>query len=227
MRPDDAALVEQRQPAGNLENALDHEHHVGTARIIFIEAQSDVVLQRPGQHAVAEFGDLLAVLQHDRVLADEIDAGNVAVEIDSHQRPVEARGDLLDMRRFARAVIARHHHAAVEGEARENGEGSVLVEEVVGVEIRHVLIRHGIGGRLHIRVDAEHLAHRHGCVRRPGDGRRRFGRRRRRLEIHKSSTPAAAAPGKQLSIDIIDILSGRERPATFSADRAVRPVCWP
>ena len=84
MRPDDAALVEQRQPARDFQHALDDEHHVRPAGVIFVEAEGDVVLQRPGQHAVAEFGDLLAVLQHDRVLADEIDARDVAVEIDAH-----------------------------------------------------------------------------------------------------------------------------------------------
>ena len=74
MRPDDALLVEKRELARLLEHALDHEHHVGPARIVFVEDQRDVVLQRPGQDAVLEGGDLLAVLQHDGVLADEIDA---------------------------------------------------------------------------------------------------------------------------------------------------------
>ena len=82
----------------------------------------------------------LPSLQHDRVLADEIDARDVAVEIDAHQRPVEPRGDLLDMGRFAGAVIAGDHHAAVEGETRENRERRVAVEEIVGIEIRHMLV---------------------------------------------------------------------------------------
>ena len=83
MRPDDAVLVEQRQPARDLEHALDDEHHVGPAGVVFVEDERDVVLHRPGQHAVAELGDLLAVLEHDRVLADEIDAADMAVEIDA------------------------------------------------------------------------------------------------------------------------------------------------
>ena len=45
----------------DFEHALDHEHHVGAAGIVFVEHQRDVVLQRPGQDAVAELGDLLAV----------------------------------------------------------------------------------------------------------------------------------------------------------------------
>ena len=72
-----------------------------------------VGLQRVGQDALAELGDLLAVLQHDRVLADEIDAADVAVEVDADARPVEARRHLLDVRRLAGAVVALDHHAAV------------------------------------------------------------------------------------------------------------------
>jgi hypothetical protein len=41
------------------------------------------LLQRPGQDAFAELGDLLAVAQHDRVLADQVDAADVAVEVDA------------------------------------------------------------------------------------------------------------------------------------------------
>ncbi len=69
----------------DLEHALDDEHHIGPAGIVFVEAQPDRMLQGPGQDALAELGDLLAVAQHDRVLADEIDAADVAVEIDPDQ----------------------------------------------------------------------------------------------------------------------------------------------
>ncbi len=122
------------------EHALDHEHHVRAAGVVFVEHQRDVVLHRPRQNAVAEFGDLLAVLEHDRVLADEIDAAHMRVEVDADQRPVEARRDLLDMGRFAGAVIALHHDAAIEGKAREDRERGVAVEEIVGVNRRHVRI---------------------------------------------------------------------------------------
>jgi len=55
MRFYDFVLVEQRQAAGDFQHALDHEHHVGTAGVVFVEHQRDIVLQRPGQNAVAEF----------------------------------------------------------------------------------------------------------------------------------------------------------------------------
>ena len=138
MRADDAVLVEQRQAAGDFEHALDDEHHIGPAGVIFVEAQRDIVLERPGQDAVTEFRDLLAVLEDDRVLADEVDARDMAVEIDAHAGPVEPRRDLLDMRRFAGAVIAGDHDAAVAREAGENGERRLAVEEIVGIEVRHM-----------------------------------------------------------------------------------------
>ena len=158
MRLDDPVLVEQRQPALHFEHALDDEHHVGPAGVVFVEHQRDVVLQRPGQDAVAELGDLLAVLEHDRVLADEIDAADMAVEVDADQRPVEARRHLLDMGRFAGAVIALHHDAAVEGKAGQDRQRGVAVEQVVGVDRRHVAVGLGIALDLHVGVDAEQLA---------------------------------------------------------------------
>ena len=121
MRPDDAALVEQRQAAGRFQHALDDEHHVRPAGIVFVEAERDIVLVGPRQDAVAELRDLLAVLDDDGVLADEVDAADMAVEVDAHAGPVEPRRDLLDMGRLAGAVIARDHDAAVVGKA---GRGS-------------------------------------------------------------------------------------------------------
>ena len=88
------------------------------------------MLQRPGQDALAEFGDLLAVLQDDGVLADQVDAADMAVEIDPDARPVEPRRHLLDMGRLAGAVIALDHDAAVEGEAGQDGQGGVAVEAI-------------------------------------------------------------------------------------------------
>ena len=122
MRPDHAVLVEQRQPAGRFQHALDHEHHVRAAGVVFVEAERDVVLVGPGQDAVAEFGDLLAVLDDDRVLADQVDTADVAVEVDAHARPVEPRRHLLDMGRLAGAVIAGDDDAAVVGEAGQDRE---------------------------------------------------------------------------------------------------------
>ena len=169
VRPDDAALVEQRQAARRFQHALDDEHHVRAAGIVFVEAERDIVLVGPGQDAVAEFGDLLAVLQDDRVLADEVDAADMAVEVDAHAGPVEPGGDLLDMGRLAGAVVARHHDAAVEGEAGENGQRRLLVEQIVRIEVGNVLRRRGIGRHDHLGFEAERILDRHRGVREIGD----------------------------------------------------------
>ena len=157
MRMDHPVLVEQGQLAGDLEHALDHEHHVRTAGVVFVEHQRGVGLQGPGQDALAELGDLLAVPDHDGVLADQVDAADVAVQVDADARPVEARGDLLDMGRLAGAVIALDHDPAVVREAGQNGQCGLVIEEVVLIHFRHVFPDFRKGGNLQFRIDAENL----------------------------------------------------------------------
>jgi hypothetical protein len=115
------------------------------------------MLQRPGQQALAELGHLLAVAQHDRVFADEVDAADVAVEIDADAGPVEARRHLLDVRRLAGAVVPVDQDAAVIGKAREDRERGVAVEAIGLVEVRRVLARAAERRNLQVAVDAEGL----------------------------------------------------------------------
>ena len=84
----------------------------------------------------------------------------MAVEVDAHARPVQAGGNLLDMGRLAGAVIAGDQHAAIARKAGEDGKRRLAVEKIVGVEIRHMLVRLGIGRDFEIAVDAENLADR-------------------------------------------------------------------
>jgi hypothetical protein len=157
VRSDHPALVEQSEAAGRFQHALDHEHHVRTAGIIFVEAERDIVLVGPGQNPVAELGDLHAVLDHDRILADQIDTADVAVEIDAHAGPVEPRRHLLDMRRLAGAVIARDDDAAVARKAGQDRQRGAPVEAVVLIDVRHMVVRLGIGRHFHVAVDSKHL----------------------------------------------------------------------
>ena len=61
--------------------ALNDEYHVGAARVVFVEAERNLVLQRPWQHPFAN--RLPHALAHDHsVLADQVDAADMAVEID-------------------------------------------------------------------------------------------------------------------------------------------------
>ena len=169
MRADHLRLVEQGELAGLLQHALDDEHHVGAAGIVLVEAERRVGLQRVGQDALAELGDLLAVLQHDRVLADEIDAADVAVEVDADAGPVEPGRHLLDVGRLAGAVIALDHDAAVVLEAGQDRQRHVAVEDVVVVHIRHVVVRLGVGGHFQVGIDPEQLANGHLHVRQAGN----------------------------------------------------------
>lgn len=123
------------------------------------------MLQRPGQDALAELGHLLAVLEHDGVLADQVDAAHVAVEVDTDAGPVEAGRHLLDMGRLAGAVIALDDHPPIEREAGQNGHRGVMVETVGFVQIGNVLAPATEGGHHHVGVDAEGLAHRNLDVR--------------------------------------------------------------
>ena len=72
----------------------------------------DSIVVRDGKQ-VTEFRDLLAFLDDDGVLADQIDTADVTVEVDAHAGPVQPGGDLLDVGRLAGAMIAGNDHSAV------------------------------------------------------------------------------------------------------------------
>src|SRR5690606_24220973 len=105
------------------------------------------------QNAVAELGDLQAVANDDRILADKIDAADMAVEIDADTRPVEAGGHLLDMSRLAGAMIACNHDAAVTRKASQDRERGRPVEQIVGIEIGNMGVRLGISRDFEIGID--------------------------------------------------------------------------
>ena len=195
VRPHHAVLIQKRELALDLEDPLDHEHHVGPAGVVLVEAQSDRMLQRPGQHALAVLGDLLAVAQDDGVLADQVDARDVAVQIDPHARPVQVGGDLLDVRRFARAVVALDHDAAVVRETRKDRERGAAIEAIGLVDLRHVLGRLRERRDLQVGIDPEALSDRNRDVRRgrqilQADQPRRLGDGR--VALHRWSTPEVA-----------------------------------
>ena len=118
MRPQHPVLIEDRQAALSLQHPLDHEHHVRPACVVLIEGERDGPLVGPGQDALPIFRDLLAVAKNDGVLADQVDAADVAVEVDADERPIQSGGDLLDMGGLAAAVTALDDQLPVVGEAR-------------------------------------------------------------------------------------------------------------
>ena len=141
----------------HFEHALDHEHDVGAARVVLVKHKGGIRLKRPGQDAFPEFRDLLPIADDDGVLAHEVDAAHMAVEVDADAGPVQPRRHLLDMGRFTGAVIALDHDAPVVGEAGQDRERRVSIEKIVGIEFRHILARLRIGWNLHGGIDAEHL----------------------------------------------------------------------
>ena len=157
MRAHHAALIEQGQAARGFEHALDDEHHIRATGVIFVEDERDIVLIGPGQDTIAKFGDLHAVLDDNGVLADQIDTRNMAVEVDTHAWPVEAGSDLFNVGRFARAMIAGNHDAAVVGKAGQNGQRRVAVKEVIGIDFGNMFAAFGIGRDHQVRIDIEHL----------------------------------------------------------------------
>src|ERR1700735_482976 len=115
------------------------------------------MLERPRQYALAEFGYLLAVLQDDRVLADQVDPADVAIEVDSDAGPVQPRGHLLDVRGLAGAMIALDHDASVVGKASRNRHRGFAVELIGCINVRNVLGTHRKRRNVHVDIDAEGL----------------------------------------------------------------------
>jgi len=125
---DDFILVKQSQAARYFKHTLDNEHYVGAARVILVKHNRDVVFQCPWQNSVAELGDLLAVFDHDGVFANQVDPADMTVQVNPHEGPVQPSCNLLNVRRFTRAVITLHHDASVVLKARKNGERCGLIK---------------------------------------------------------------------------------------------------
>src|SRR5262249_44276081 len=92
---------------------------------------------------------------------DQIDAADVAVEIDAHAGPIESGRHLLDMSGFAGTMVAGDYYAAVLRKARKNGEGGRAIETIVSVNIRHVPIDLHISRCFQTLAYSEDLPNRH------------------------------------------------------------------
>ena len=108
---------------------------------VLVEDERARALKRPGQNPGLELSDLFAVTDDNGVFADQVHAADVSIEVDADARPIEARGDLLDVTRLAGPMPALDHHASVVHEPREQRQRGVTVEDVVRVERRNVLLR--------------------------------------------------------------------------------------
>jgi hypothetical protein len=160
VRRNHLVLVQQRQLAVHLQHPLDHEHHVRAPGIVFIEADRCGCAQRPGQDTLLELSHLLALAQLDGVLSDQIDAADMAIQVDPDALPVQPRGDLLDMSRLPGAVVTLDHHPAVMGKTGQDRHRGVTVEPIGVVDLGNPVA--GLWKTLdrHVRVDPESIANR-------------------------------------------------------------------
>ena len=155
MRCQHAVLVEQCQLPVAFEHPLDHEHDVRTAGIELIEDQRSRALERPGENALLEFGDLMAVADHDGVTSDEVHAGDVAVEVDADCWPVEPRRNLLDVCGLAGAVGTLHQDASILCEACEDRQRDVGIESVGRIDFGDVFVAFGKPEHLEVAGEPE------------------------------------------------------------------------
>src|SRR5690606_32158372 len=79
MRSDHPRLVEKGQLSGDLQDALDNEHHVGPACVILVKNESRVRLESPGLDALFELRYLLSIAQDNGITSKEIYLSHVAV----------------------------------------------------------------------------------------------------------------------------------------------------
>lgn len=102
-----------------------------------------------------KLGDLDPVANDDGVLADQVEAADMAVQVDPDAGPVEAGGHLLDMGRLAGAMQALNHHPAVAGEAGQDRQGHVGIEAIGVIDGRHMVVARLEYRDLKVGVDAE------------------------------------------------------------------------
>ena len=158
IRVDHPVGIQKGQLAIDFQNPLDNKHHIGTASVIFVKYNGNRILQGPGQNTFAEFRNLLAITQHNGVLADQVDSADMAVQVDPDAGPVEPRCHLFDVGGFASAVIALDHHPAVMAKAGENRQRGVMVELIGFVNSGHIVRSFREGRHRHIDIKAEHAA---------------------------------------------------------------------
>jgi len=58
----------------------------------------------------------------------KIDTAYMSIQIDAYAWPIEARGDLLNVRGFARAVVPLHEHPPVVHESGQDRQCRIWIE---------------------------------------------------------------------------------------------------
>ena len=89
------------------------------------------------QGAFAILRYLLAIAQHDRILAHKIDAADMTVQVDPDARPIQPGRNLLDVSRFAGSMHALNDDAPVLLEAGKYCERGGGIEAIGLVDGRN------------------------------------------------------------------------------------------
>ena len=152
---DHPILVQQGEATLGFEQALDHEHHVWPAGVVFVEHQGHRPFQGPDQDAGDELGDLTALAQHHHVTPDQVGAGDMAIQVHAHTGPVQARGHLFDVRGLATAVRPVDIDAAIMGETQEDGAAHLRHEAEGRIDFGHMRLGPGKGGHRPGQIEAE------------------------------------------------------------------------
>jgi hypothetical protein len=155
VRREHTVLVEQGEPPATLKHSLDYEHHVGPTGIELVEHQRHGPLERPRKDAFLELGDLHAVTYNDRVSADEVEPGDVTIEVHANTRPVQPSSDLLDVCGLAGAMAALKQHTPVVAKPSQDRRSNLRIEPVGRIALRDVLLRRGEAPDVKVRFEAE------------------------------------------------------------------------
>lgn len=155
MRRKHTVLVEQGEPSATFKHSLDHKHHVGPTGVKLVEHQCHGPLKRPRKDAFLKLGDLHAVTHDDRISANKVKPGDVAIKVHANTRPIQPSGNLLNVRGFPGAMAALKQYTAVVAEAGKDRRSNLRIEPVGQIALRDVLLRRGEATDFKVRFEAE------------------------------------------------------------------------
>ena len=118
------------------------------------------MLDRPGKNALAKFGDLFTVFENNRVLTDQINTTDMAIEVNSYQRPIKMRRNLLDMSRLPCTVIALNHQFPAMGEGSQDRDSRIMIKAIRRIDLRHIFCAFFEGRHHHIGIKAKDILNR-------------------------------------------------------------------
>ena len=102
----------------------------------------------------------MTVFQYDGIFTNKAHTADMTVQVDADTWPVQPGCYLFHVSRFASAMEALHHDAAVVGKTSKKSECRIVVEAISIINIRNMLASLAEGRHLQVRVEAKMLTHR-------------------------------------------------------------------